>query len=289
MRGFQGSLTQLQNEVETLRNLGINTIMTVEINTSQPRPDYDWPGLDVATVQDTLNKAGLKYRGISVYRPLDGYTSMQLYEPPLLPSWGGYDYWPTIMGYFDFYLHFNQQQLNDWAREVTNEAKDSYAGVLSNVVEFHLVDEPGWSYGNNGPPGHNMLDIVNNTTDPHTHQKIYLPLFQNYLSSLPQHFIWTDFNSNATSWNDPNHPIKASGAGTTTGTNPTAQILPQNRLFLWTMRFFSEQASQGMTTAIEALNNAFATCQIDIFANWNNWKGISGIWYQSHVPPSRIK
>jgi hypothetical protein len=37
-----------------------------------------------------------------------------------------------------------------------------------------------------------------------------------------------DFVSTATTWSDPE--IIATGASTTTGTNPTSQILPQNRL-----------------------------------------------------------
>ena len=163
MRGFQGSLTQLQNEVNTLANLGINTIMTVATDTSEIPyvADSEWPGLDVATVQDTVNKAGLKYRGAATSNPLYLYTSMQLYGPPAgivpntFPSQQA-----SYLGYFDFYLHFNTEQLNDWARQVASQVYDSYAGVLSDVVEFHLVDEPNWFYGDPLLTGQPNTDLV---------------------------------------------------------------------------------------------------------------------------------
>lgn len=148
MRGSQGSVSQLQTEVETLANLGINTVMTVPtLGTSPIQSDSEWPGIDIPEVQTVLDNGGLTWRGAAGGSPLDYY--------------------------FDFYLQYNITQLNSYAIACAKLLTSSYNGSMEKLAVLALIDEPIWYYPNvfgsipSAPPGQ-------------------LTVFQQYLSNLPQ-------------------------------------------------------------------------------------------------------
>ena len=217
-------------------------------------PDFEWPGLDVATVQSTLDSAGLKWRSADAGAVLSDYSS------PPLPPLNGYPYTP----FFDFYLQFNINQLNDWATVWAESIKNSQAGSITKMVNFELADEPGWAYGGGSPT--DVLSILNSSSD-------YLNIFRNYLQNLPQGFHPSDFGF--TSWS------LVTAIGASTANTPTA-TLPNRRLFFWTIRFFEKSASNGMSMVRDALNNAFdaanngSDVQTNFYVNCNYW---AGLWY----------
>ena len=256
MIGLQASLSQLQTEVQTLAKLGVNTVMAVRLDSASEAPiDHDWPGIDISEVQTVLDNAGLAWRGAAGTQPL------------LVADW------PVgIPTYFDFYLQNHPIQFNKYVTACTNLLTSSYSGSLEKLVVLALADEPNWSYSN-------LFAYLNSIPLPPPGQ---LTVFQQYLSNLPQGFSPSQFVAGATSWSDPG--IIPSGRPTN-GTNPTTQISPQNRLFFWTIRFFAESASNGMSMVRNALNNAFDLAnngihvQTDMFVDWNNFTTQFG-WYE---------
>lgn len=168
MRGFQGDSKQLNTEVNTLANLGINTVITGNAALGYPpsspyySPDYEWPGLDVNEVQSILNESGVNKRSAAVYNPLQGFPTL-----------------PGIDPIFYFYLTDPKTpKLDDWAKQIAKVLSDSYGDSFGELVDFKLRDEPGWYY-----PA--ILEIVNNNPT-------YLKDFQDYLRNHSS-LNWTDF------------------------------------------------------------------------------------------------
>ncbi len=270
MVGLQGDPEQLKAEADTLKNLGINapgiadcTIPVYKGNSggSEIITDSFWQGLDVSTIESTVDNAKIPWRsGIGQYALLDAYTSAQTLPVPTPPE---------VQQFFKFYLDtLPSQLLNDWASLALKNLKDSYNGSITKLVGFKLTDESGWGISSYT---HNLIDSINNTADPVTGQKTYLPIFQSYLSTLPQVVEGTlkpsNFFPGATAWNDPG--IKATGA---------SNSVEYPRLFFWTMRFLTDQAAQGFQAVKEAMKNTFQI-PMNIYTNWSDFQGR---WYQSN-------
>ena len=138
---------------------------------------------------------------------------------------------------------------------------DSYNDSFVELVDFKLRDEPGWNYPD-------MVNTLNTGG--------YVGDFHKYLIKMVSpNYLPSDFVPGATSWDN----INAIGGGL----SPNAPI-ESRRLFFWTMRFFAEQASEGLALARDSVVNAFnsvsngSSVHTNIDVNWNN---MAGQWYMA--------
>src|SRR5262249_31141218 len=121
-----------------------------------------------------------------------------------------------------------------------------------DVVEFQLADEPAWNY-----PA--VLQEVRNDAG-------WLTDFRAYVEQKAADNNLQPADFGLTGWDDP-HFVPIGGS--------EAVDSGSRHLFYWTMRYFPEQASQGILLARQALQRVFPNLQtVDV--NWNNFPSS---WY----------
>lgn len=217
--GGQGHATQLEHGLATLRALGINSVQLI-----------GWQGIPA---EELAQRAADFSPESSVYSPPLYSPFAFLYDGSLIDNATG-----TVI---------DADYLRGWAEQQARNVAQSSGMSPARVVRFQLADEPGWYF----PDVLGLLDHDNPKTptnqktdwsDPQRKNAAWIQRFQEYVATNDPDLV--------AAFGDAWREMGPIGAG-------QATTPPQRRLFYWSMRFFVDQASEGLQRVHDELQTAF--------------------------------